>query len=272
MSRGRPALARLTLALAAAAAAAGLAGCHPRRPPADLSADPAELLAAVRAAQARVRAVEGRARVAVEAPQGAGSVDQYLAAEKPARVRIESYDFFGNVLSVLAVDGGDLFLYDAREKVLYRGPATPWNVGRFLPVTMSPEELATLLCGSAPLLADARPEAAAPGDGVMVLTLRLGPLSQVLDVGAGATVRAARLWTDGKDGPTAVGQQVALSSFKDRGGVALPTEATLRAPQARVSVALRWKELAANGALDPGLFRLDPPKGARVVDLDDGAP
>ena len=38
-----------------------------------------------------------------------------------------------------------------------------------------------------------------------------------------------------------------------------------------MSLELRWKDdLQVNGPSDPALFRLDPPRGARVVDLAPG--
>jgi len=258
-------------ALVAGAACAALAGCHPRRPPPDLSADPVELLAAVRAEQARARTVQGQARVSVESKAGSGGVDQFLAAEKPGRVRVESLDFFGNVLSVLAVDGPELTLFDAKEKVFYRGAATRENVARLVPVPLSPEELATLLCGSAPLL-DGDPVSAAPGDGVMVLTLRRGALTQVLEIGAGAAVEASRTRRDGGgDAPALLDADFTdLRTGATRGGLRLPTDVATRAPG--VSLALHWRELTVNEAVDPALFRLAPPPGARVVDLDAAAP
>jgi len=268
--RGRPGAAARALG-AALAAALALSGCHPRRPPPDLSADPAELLAAVRAAQDGVRTVEGRARVGLDAPGGTGAVDQYLAAEKPGRVRVESYDFFGNVLSVLAVDGDQLAVYDAREKVFYRGPATRENVGRLVPVSLSPGELATLLCGSAPLL-DGRPVAADAGDGVMRLTLRRGDQSQVLEIGAGAAVITSRRRRAGPDGEVPAGLEADFSAHRPRAGASFPTDVEARAPAAGVTLSLHWKELTVNGPVDPALFRLDPPRGARVVDLEAAAP
>jgi hypothetical protein len=259
-------------ALALLAAAAALAGCHPRRPPPDLSADPAELLAAVRAAQEKARSVEGRARVGVDGPDGGGSADQFLAAEKPGRVRVEAYDFFGNVAAVLAVDGGALALYDAREKVFYRGAATARNVARLVPVAVSPAELATLLCGSAPLL-DGEPVSAEPGDGVMVLTLRAGDLLQRLEIGPGAAIlasRVRRLGPDGREAPA--GLDAEFSVHRTSGGARVPTDVAARAPAARVALALHWRERQVNQPVDPALFHLEPPKGARVVDLDPAAP
>jgi len=61
---------------------------------------------------------------------------------------------------------------------------------------------------------------------------------------------------------------VELSGHRLHGGTLLPAEVKARAPGARLALSLRWKEVEVNAALDPALFRLDPPEGARVVDLE----
>lgn len=264
----RPVAPARAAALLTAALAAHAAGCAPRLrpPPPGLPTDPAALLAEVRAAQGRVVSVQGTARVAVEGPDGAGGMEQFVAAERPGRLRLESHDFFGNVLSVLAVDGDSLTLYDARERVFYRGAATAENVGRLVPVALPPADLVTLLCGSAPIL-DGAPVDASPVDGALRLTLRRGEALQRLDVGAGAAVLRARSSRAG-----VVGLEVELSGHRLRGGVPLPTEVVARAPGASLALSLRWKEVEVNGPLDPALFRLVPPQGARLVDLAPPSP
>jgi hypothetical protein len=63
-----------------------------------------------------------------------------------------------------------------------------------------------------------------------------------------------------------------FEAFRRRGGARFPTVARLAVPAAGVRLELRWKEdLEVNGPADPALFRLDPPRGARVVDLAPGA-
>ncbi len=250
-----------------AAGALLLAGCHPRLPPPDLSLDPAALLAEVKAAQARVVSVQGRARVGVDAPGRSGGVEQYLVAERPDRLRVESYDFFGNVLSVLAVEGGRLALYDARQRAFLTGAASPANLARLIPVAVTPAELVTLLCGSAPLL-DGAPVEAEPGDGLVRLTLRDGDLVQRLEVGPGAALLASRVRR-----LTAAGEAPALldaefSVHRTRAGQRVPTDLVARAPGDGVVLQLHWREIQVNQPVDASLFRLSPPAGARLVDLD----
>lgn len=257
--------------LVTAGALLALAACHPRLPPPDLSLDPAALLAEVKAAQDRVASVQGRARVGVDAPGGSGGAEQYLVAERPGRLRIEAYDFFGNVVAVLAVEDGRLALYDARERVFLRGAATPANLARLIPVPLAPEALVTLLCGSVPLL-DGEPVTAEPGDGVVLLTLRAGDLVQRLEVGPGAALLSSRVRRVTGGGEVPAGLDADFSNHKARAGRLLPTDVAARAPQADVALSLHWRELEVNRPVDPSLFRLSPPAGARVVDLDPPAP
>jgi hypothetical protein len=240
-------------------------GCLPRLrpPPPELPRDPAALLAEVRAAQARVTSVEGRARVTVDAASGSGGTEQWLAAERPDRLRIESRDFFGNVTAILAVDGQELTLLDARAGVFYRGAATAANVGRLVPVALAPSELVTLLCGSVPLL-DGDPVDLQPADGAWRLTLRHGGEEQELDVVGGGAVVRSRLRRAG-----ASALEADLQGHRLQGGQRLPAEVALRAPLTGVALSLRWREQEVNGHPDPALFRQAPPPGAKVVELEE---
>ena len=157
------------------------AGCARRAPPPDLSLDPAELLGQVQAAQAKVRSVQGDARVAVESAGRSGTVSQFLAAERPDRLHVETLDFFGNVAAVLAARDGRFALYDARERVFYRGLATPGNLARIVPLPLRAEELVAILCGGAPLPGAAA--SAAPGRGTVHLELAGPGGSATLAVG-----------------------------------------------------------------------------------------
>lgn len=268
MSRGR--LAALGLLLAA--------GCAARRaPPPDLSRDPAQLLGEVVAAQARVRNVQGSARVHVNAPdmKVPGGLQEFVAAEKPDRLHLETLDFFGNVAAVLVAGGGRFGLYDAREHVFYRGAATPENVSRFLPVLLPVEELVTILCGSAPILSG-RPVEVRPGNGVLLLTIAQGALGQQLGVGEQAAVvssRVRRLTRDaaGHEVEDAPAYDLELDQRRRGAGVVFPSELKLVAPSAGSKVELSWHDdLVVNGRIDPRLFEARPPAGAKVVELDAG--
>lgn len=255
-----------TLALATALA---VAGCHPRTPPPDLSLDPAALLAQVVAAQGQVRSVRGEVRVKIDGPGASGVVPAFAAAERPDRLYVEIVDFFGNSVAVLAAAGGALSYYDARERVLYRGAATAENLSRLLPLPLSPAELVTILCGSAPLLVDV-PVHAAPGAGFVTLELAGGDRTQSLRVGAGATVLRSALRVGGAAAPGTY--DLELEGFDASSGWRFPGKVTLAAEAPRVRLELVWREVEPNAAVEGALFSPPTPRGARVVDLADAPP
>lgn len=257
---------RPALALAGATA---LLACA-RVPPPELRADPGELLSRLESAQARVRSVSGTGRVGISAPGQSGSTDAYLVAERPDRLRIEVTDFFGNVAAVLASDGERFALYDARAGVYYQGRPTAEAVSALLPLALPPGELVTILCGAVPVRPGA-PSSVRARDGLVVLTLGEGEGASELTVGAELAVEEARLPPGGPGG--APGYALEFGLFRHQAGRRFPTElalATTSPPRARLT--LDWKgDLEVNRAPAPGLFRLAPPRGARIVDLVPGA-
>jgi hypothetical protein len=243
----------------------GAAACT-RVPPPDLSPDPEVLRSQVRATQDRVRSCRGSARVGVSSPEASGSLDAWLAAEKPDRVRVELLDFFGNTAAVLVAGDGRFSLYDPRAGTLYRGEDTPENLRRLLPVPLGARELASLVCGSVPLLPGGT-TSVRPGDGVMLLDIASPAGRQSLRIGAEATIRSAS--TEPLQGSTSP-WSASFDVFRHRGGAVVPTDAELQGEGATVT--LHWKEdLEVNPPAAPAAFRLEPPQGARVVDLPAGS-
>lgn len=250
------------------AVAALLLACA-RVPPPELQADPAELLARLEAAQARVHSVRGTGRVGIDAPGRSGSTDAFLAAERPDRLRVEVMDFFGNVAAVLASDGERFSLYDARGGTFYRGRPTAENVSSLLPLALPPAELVAILCGAAPVRPGSPASVEPRGDRV-VLTVGAGAAAEELSVGAELAVEEARLPPGGPGG--APGYALDFGLFRHHAGRRFPTELELTASEPRARMTLAWKgDLEVNRRSDPGLFRLDPPRGARIVDLVPGA-
>ncbi len=243
----------------------GLAGCV-RAPPPDLSQNPAELLGQVRAAQERVGSCRGNARVAVASPDLTGSLDAWVAAAVPGKVHVEVFDFFGNPAAILVAGEGHFALYDARAGVVYRGADTPENLARLVPVPLGAAPLARILCGGAPIL-DGTPVSTEPGEGVLFLELAGPEGRQVLAVGEGPTVRSAAFLPGPRGG---VAWKAAFSVFRHAAGVLVPTDVELRGGGAEVSLHGR-DDRELNAELDERLFRLETPKGARVVELAPGA-
>ena len=260
----------MTTRMAAAVLLCSLAGCT-RVPPTSLARDPSALLDQVRAQQARVQRVRGAARVRIASPSFSGTVTEFIAAEKPDRVHLETLDFFGSPATVLVAGDGRFALYDVRNKVFYRGEATPGNVSRLLPFEIPVEELVTILCGSAPLLPGAPLEVGQDGE-QLLLTLGLGDVGQRLAIGEQATVAWSRVRRAGPPGARPQdlnpGYDLEFRAFTGRGGVRFPEEMNLDAPASSSRLKLSWHDdVEVNGSIEQGLFRLDPPPGVRVEEL-----
>lgn len=253
------------LRLAPVALAALLAsGCVPRKPPPDLSTDPAQLLAQVRGAQGQVVRIQGEARIRLRAPSKA-TFRQWTVAERPDRIHLEALDFFGNPAAVLVASGGRFSLYDAQKKVFYTGAATPENLSRLVPVPVSAPELVAILLGSAPL-PEALPVAVAPDDGH--LRLRFEEEGARLDawIGAHALVEKAQRSVAGGAGRGS--WRVEFADHRAYGPAWFPGWLALRSDASRVRLELSWTQVEVNGDVDPAIFELKPPKGARIVDVD----
>ncbi len=242
--------------------AVAFAACTPRVPPPDLSLDPAVLLEQVRARAAAIAAVRGEARVRAKG-QGSAAVPAFVAAQKPDRLRLEALDFFGNPVAVLVVAGGRLAIYDGRERAFYRGAATAENVARLVPLAIAPEELIAILCGAPVLSGDA--VRAEPGRGYVTLEVRDGARTTTLRVVAGAAVERAAVRSPGGAYEVAYAEPYSASATPAASGLRVSSDR----PPVRIDVG--WADLEANVALEDSLFRMTPPAGARIVDLDAGA-
>ena len=241
-----------------------LAGCvhRPavRPPPVPLSAP--QVLSRVREADAAVTGLRGEARLKLRTREGRGAVTLYVAVQRPGLLRLESLDFFGRPQAVLVSDGERFGLHQVTEGRFYRGPASPENLSRFLPVVLPAGELLALLLGQAPVLAGGRAESRWDGEGAWEVTLRAGDVVQRLAVdGENYRVRESRV-----EGMSAY--DLRFSDVRNVGGAFLPHQLVLEARAAETELELVYKDPEVNAPLDLGLFDLSPPPDVPVVEVD----
>jgi hypothetical protein len=224
-----------------------------------------ELFRLTSAAQAQVVTLQGDGRLRLESPQGAGTVSVYLAASRPGLLRVEMFDFFNRPISVLVTDGQRFGLFQAQENKFYRGPATPRNLSRFLPVALPSEELVSVMLGQVPFIpADRMTLALDEREGLYVLTLHRGEVSQVLHIHprhlrvVRSQIRGARVYA------------LTYENFKEHGELVFPQAVTLRASTADTSLDLRYTDITLNESPDLTLFDLSAPEDVPVVELDEG--
>ena len=224
---------------------------------------PQELLRRIEVAESQIYSLKGEAKLIVDSPQGKGAVSLFAAVTHPALIHIEQLDFFGRPQGVLVTDGTRFGLYMQQDGKYYRGPASPANLARFLPLVMPPAELAAVMLGRAPRIPPESMQMRFDDPlQLLVLVLTRGKVRQTLHVQP-PSYRVVKSTAENLEA-----YDLAFSDLTAEGGVTLPKHAALDARTAKTSVELVWKDVAVNEAPDLSLFDFEPPEGIPVVEVD----
>jgi outer membrane lipoprotein-sorting protein len=215
-------------------------------------------------AESKVRSIKGEARSRVNSPRSKGAVNLFVAASRPTLVHLEFLNFFGKPQAVLVSDGKSFGLFNSDEGKYYRGPASPTNLSRILPVPMPVQELAALMLGLAPRISAEPVSLSIDAEArTYLVTLARGPVVQRLWIDP-SSYRVLRSELTGERAYLAV-----FEDFTDAGGATYPRKIILDAPNPAAHLELRYRDAEVNSKLDPSLFKLEPPPGVPVVELDE---
>jgi outer membrane lipoprotein-sorting protein len=247
-----------------------LAGC-PHRPvevhfgPEGEITDPRKMVDLLAQRDGAFSSLIGDARLHVDSAQGNGTVKQFVAIARPASLHIESFDFFGRPLSVLVSDGKEFSLYDAEKGEFYRGPATEQSIDRFLPISVPPAQIVSMMLGDVPRSAGAEPRLTIdPGSGRYVLLLQSADTLQTLEIGT-EDLRILKSSLGGRYNTTLTHSDYRAAPAGD----AFPHDIafTDRGPPP-LELRYHYSDIKLNTEIDPKLFHQEPPTAARVIDLD----
>jgi len=226
--------------------------------------DPKEVLDLTSKVEGQVLSVKGEGRLRVQAAASKGSPQVFVAAARPAFLRFEVLGFFGQPEAILVSNGQTFALLQNDQRKYFHGPASPENISRLLPVVLPGPELVSILLGSAP-------RGPAEDDSGQLLDD-----GQVVLVTLSAAQRTQKLWVRQSDhrvlksevrGP--VNYDLLFEDFQPKGAIDFPHKITLFASSASAVLELRYSEAGVNVDLEPSLFKLAPPEGAKVIELDE---
>ncbi len=264
---GRPVAAFATLV---AVALLGEAACRPTVgpqlvPPGALPS-PESALNALRATAAGRQTIRAAGRVTYYGDKGRVRVRLELLAERPDRFRIETISPLEQPIDVMTCDGDELWLLSEGE--LRRGPATPDNVARLLPLPLAPSEVVDTLLGGIPTGEDWRAdELTQRRDGFwrLVVSRRTRSERAVLTVDPGRQVVTAASLERPAGRPFL---DVTFDDFLElsRGGF-YPEKIRMKLPGRDADVRLKFKQPQINAELSPVLFKMTPPPGRRTQPL-----
>jgi hypothetical protein len=229
--------------------------------------DAGALLKQVDELQSYTVQVKGSARVAVKTPQGSGETGAFIAARQPGQVHLELLNFFGTPTQVLVADGASFGLYQRDTGTYYHGATSIESLERVLPLHLTPEELVDILLGRTPRLPGAATSVVPDADAQAYrVVLVQGERRQTLWIHP-VSMRVMRSVLEGPGG-----YQLVFENMQAVSG--LPFARKVTYSDATNTVVLRWspEDVQLEGTLEPALFRVSPPPGARVVEVDGKAP
>ena len=215
-----------------------------------------ELLAALQARSQKLLRLQSQASVSGKSDRGSVSTGGLIAAARPASLKLELDDFFGNPAALLTTNGTVLGLYTAQNGVYAEGAASPANLAQLVPLDLPLAEAVDLLFG------DPRPLAETPERFFVdretrsyALLFSNGDRHQRLDLDTETWV-PIRARVEGRSP-----YEARFDDPEGKSGLRVPTKVDIEAPTGRVSVSYRGLEV--NPVLGADLFQPVAPPGAK---------
>ncbi|MBI3071928.1 MAG: DUF4292 domain-containing protein [Deltaproteobacteria bacterium] len=263
-----------TVAFYVLAAAFLPAGSCPPSFPTDqpVYTDGEKLLADVRARTRSAKTLRALLRVDAYTSEGRFKVKEILLVERPARLHVATLSPMDSPLSVLVSNGDRFALYDQKEQKFFKGPATPKNIAKLLPVWLSGDEVVGLgfgeppwggcfVKGAARLFVDRdkgqyRIECPAP-------TARSWQRDVYgVDPRSLAVVETERLNADGS-----VSHRIRFSDHAKVGDLLLPRRIQYENKSKDVDILIKVVETELNEKFEAGTFELEAPRGVPTIEV-----
>ncbi len=258
---------RLALALAVLLWLSGCAAVPPAAPPAAAPVSGAEALSRLHARQQGLKSFLAKGSLTYLSPEKNYSGTASLAGQFPSTLKVEVFDnILGRTRLVFTTDGREVRVLSPGEGKLFFGPATPRNLGAFLPPTVSLPQALQLMAGALPL-SPGEPERFEyePGQGLYRLEWGPagGPLQERLWLSARGLYPVKEEWFGGASEPRFTAE------LADFGAQApdIPGKITLKCANPQMELRLTYREMHPNAALTATDLALPTPAGVAEVRL-----
>jgi len=236
-------------------------------PPPTVLPSAQELLSSLATRRQTLNSLRGLAQLVYADTQEKGKAKQAVAVQAPNHFRLELFSLLG-IVSLFTGDGQSLAAYFPKEKTVYRGAATPLNIARFLRITLSDQQITSLLLGLPILPLDGtagtvrfdtdkswyRLDLPLPGGGVQVLWFDPQPI-------------LLRRW-EMLDTNGAVAAYMSLADYRQVDGRQFPFEIALSDVQGQQQASILYERVELNPSLPASLFTLAPLPGVQEINID----
>ena len=244
-------------------AALCLTGCpdrrHTRPDPPLTSAGPA--LSALAARNAAINTLSGLLALEIWRNGDRVRLRQLVIVQRPDRIRLDTLSPFDQPLQMMASDGETLAVYSLEEKRFFRGPATPRNLARLLPIELEGPELIAFFQGRTPLIVHTESSIAWDDDrGAWQVDLTgAGRRQQLHFEPAHLRVTESQVWRTG-----ALEYKARFCDYSGHDDTAVPRRIRIEVPSKDLSIDIEVREFTVGEPVDPEAFGIDPPRGIRV--------
>ncbi|MDY6851277.1 MAG: DUF4292 domain-containing protein [Thermodesulfobacteriota bacterium] len=220
-----------------------------------------------------IQGFAGQGRLQFKNQRSRYSFDLTVAAMRPDRLRLQTYNFLGRPVMTLTVNQKELSLLDYRKATLYRGPPTRGNLGRFLPLNLDISEIISLLGGAHPISSFA--QADVYRDTEFEIGREFWCLSLVRPGGhlveriwmVPPHLRVSRVEIGPPNGDALF--RLDFSDYRDVAGLAMPFQIFVEDLKARNEFTIDYEEFQIYSTLPDRIFSLPLPPGFKAVPFPD---
>lgn len=189
---------------------------------------------------------------------------QLIVVARPDKLRVDTLSPFEQPLSMMASDGETVSIYSLEERRFWRGPSTPRNLARLVPLRLEGEELASVLRGGVPLIDHQQVAMDWDADvGCYAVTLTGVARRQRLCVEPEhLRVLESRVWR----GDT-LQYKARFGQYSDEEG-GIPTRLRFEVPEDDLQVDVQVVDHKRNPTVAADAFIVEPPRGIEVETLE----
>lgn len=204
--------------------------------------------------------LQGMARLEAYVKKDARKVDLLLVVQQPASVQFQALAPTLDLVALLSTDGQRFVSFERGAATCYTGMACPQNLARLVPIALPPAQLAQVLLGRPPIL-EGKDKTLHWDNKRNLYRVEIGPqagLHQQVFVMPNSFRFAGTVLYQGAERVGSV-QYDGISA----GGV--PEKLQFKAKDTDVS--LQMRDVQADQPVQPEVFAVQCPQGAKVVEL-----
>jgi hypothetical protein len=188
---------------------------------------------------------------------------QVVIAAKPDRLRAETLSPLGLPLVSLTTADGRLGVLLTAQNLYYTGAASPENLAQFAHIPLDVPDLVSLLLYQPPLKEAWKEEAFSLKDGGWLL-VRQGTLQRQELIFDQDRKLVEVSYFENND----LLIKATYAKFLPQDAL-YPAQLSLEIPAKYAKVSLEFSDVETNGLLQPGVFEVEAPAGAKIVYLPD---